>query len=120
MDYELYEGLHRVIGILGALLTGTLALVAVVVAVYCTLKKRRPAAAWIVAVSWVLTFFVMTSYLLGNLLLQRVVGWDVLGWIYLLLDLFALCAGLLMAVGFFLFKPPDPVPDAGQEEVAHG
>ena len=119
MDYELYEGLHKVIGILGALITGTLALVAVIVAAYCTMKKRRPAAAWIVAVSWVLMFFVMASYLVGNLLLQRVVGWDVLSWIYLLVDLFGLCVGLLMAVGFFLFKPPDPAVHDGQE-VAHG
>ena len=119
MDQEVFFFINRIMSILGTLTALVVAAVAVGVAAYCTKKKMRPAAAWLLALSWAgLAFMFVVMALVDYFIMPRF-GWDVVRVVSIGSELIFLVLGILMALGVGMFRPLERASGMGQE-AGHG
>lgn len=119
MNYEVMYLLGRIMGALALLTALGVAAVAVGVAAYCTKKKMRPAAAWLLALSWAGIAFMFVIVTLTDYFLMPRFGWEVMRIVNIGSELLFIVFGILMAVGVAMFRPLEKAQAAGRE-VGHG
>jgi hypothetical protein len=119
MDYEAFGVIGTIMRVIGILAALGVAAVAVGVAAYCTKKKLRPIAAWLLALSWAgLAFMFVVMAFLDRFILPRF-GWQMMSYVNIGSELIFLVFGILMALSIGMFRPLDKAEDMGGE-VGHG
>jgi hypothetical protein len=88
-------------------------------AAYCTKKRMRPAAAWILAMSWAGVAFMFLVVTLTDYFLLPRFGWEIMRFVNIGSELLFIVFGILMAVGVAMFRPLEKAETAGRE-VGHG
>ena len=119
MNYEVIHVLGRIMGALALLTALGVAAVAVGAAAYCTKMRMRPAAAWLLALSWTGIAFMFLVVTLADYFLMPRFGWEIMRFVNIGSELVFLAFGILMAVGVAMFRPLAKAEAAGRE-VGHG
>ncbi len=120
MDYRAYGIVMAVFSILGLILSLVLAGVAVMAAISCSRRKLAPKAAWILFISFLVSFILEIGYMITSHGLTRLFGHGVTQWVYVFLGFVNLLAGLLLIAAFAMFRAQKPEAVEAGKEVAHG
>ncbi len=105
MDWQLYEWINRIGGLLRLLMSLGVGVVALVVAIRLTRQRICREAAWLLAVGWLASWSVSLLRTVAELLLMPNLGWGMVRWGIWALDLLDLCCFMAILVGLFMFRP---------------
>jgi len=119
MDYEAFGIIGSVMRVLGTLTALGVAGVAAGVAIYCTKKKLRPVAAWLLALSWGGMFFMFVVAAIMDYAFLPRFGWEIMSYFHIGSELIFLVLGILMALSIGMFRPLQKIEAVGRE-VGHG
>jgi hypothetical protein len=115
MDNNIYQYLMPAMMVLWWVIDCIIAVIALVVAIYCTKKKLSRAAAWLLFTACGLLVFLDFLFVVNDIILVKVLDYSVTSWIDAGLSLINLAPWALFAFALALFRAPKAAVPQPQE-----